>query len=214
MRRVLLSVTVLALATVAAADTPPSPSPSPRPVSGHTRDKATPPKAQPKVAVSPAPSPVAPTAATKGGPEKKVYTNQDLPAEPSPAPVPSPGAGRGTVNVLPESANLPTLTREESEAGRMADYWRERGRQRRAAVENAEGTVRDLEARIAELRTDRGVTNVMDPNREQTRQAQIAQTQADLEQAKGELERARQAMTDLEDEARRKGIPPGWIREQ
>jgi hypothetical protein len=54
----------------------------------------------------------------------------------------------------------------------------------------------------------------MDPNREQSRQAQIAEAQADLERAKADVERARQAQTDLEEEARRKSIPPGWLREQ
>jgi hypothetical protein len=54
----------------------------------------------------------------------------------------------------------------------------------------------------------------MDPNREQTRRAEYAQVQAELELAKGQLERARQALVDLEEEARRKGVPPGWLREQ
>jgi predicted nucleic acid-binding Zn-ribbon protein len=52
----------------------------------------------------------------------------------------------------------------------------------------------------------------MDPNREQTRQAEIAKAQAELEAVKAGLETSRQALAALEEEARRKGIPPGWLR--
>jgi outer membrane protein TolC len=92
--------------------------------------------------------------------------------------------------------------------------WRERGRVAREAISAAETSIVDLESRIAALRNDRGQTGVMDPSREQTRQAQIAQAQADLEKARADLDRARQALTDLEEDARRKGILPGWLREQ
>jgi hypothetical protein len=218
MRRLVLSATVLAVASVAIADTPKGPSPSPRPTSGRAAENGSRPKAQPTAAASPAPSPAATKAGTeKAGTEKKVYTNQDLPAEPSPAVIPSPGptgAGRGTVNVLPESANLPTVSRDESDLLRTEASWREKVRQRRADLDNAEGHVRDLEDRIAELRNDRGATNVMDPNREQSRQAQIAEAQAELERTKADIERFRQALADLEEEARRAGVPPGWLREQ
>jgi len=52
----------------------------------------------------------------------------------------------------------------------------------------------------------------MDPNREQTRQAEIAKAQAELEAVKAGLETSRQALAALEEDARRKGIPPGWLR--
>jgi len=85
---------------------------------------------------------------------------------------------------------------------------------RRRAVDRAEQRVPPLEQRIADLRNDRNPTNLMDPNREQNRQAQLAQAIADLERAKAEVDRAKQALTDLEEEARRKSIPPGWLRER
>ena len=85
---------------------------------------------------------------------------------------------------------------------------------RRRAVERAEQRVPPIEQRIADLRNDRNPTNLMDPNREQNRQAQLAQAIADLERAKADVERARQALTDLEEDARRKSIPPGWLRER
>jgi hypothetical protein len=93
-------------------------------------------------------------------------------------------------------------------------YWRERATERRREVGRAEQRVPPLEQRIADLRNDRNPTNLMDPNREQKRQAELAQATADLDRAKADVERAKQALTDLEEEARRKSIPPGWLRER
>jgi predicted nucleic acid-binding Zn-ribbon protein len=53
----------------------------------------------------------------------------------------------------------------------------------------------------------------MQASREQQRRAALGQAMAELEQAKAAVARGRQALDDLEDEARRKGALPGWLRE-
>ena len=40
----------------------------------------------------------------------------------------------------------------------------------------------------------------------------LAEARSRLEQAKKELERTRKQRDDIEDAARREGIPPGWLR--
>ena len=150
-----------------------------------------------------------------------VFTNEDLPAQPSPPAIPSPGpagTGRGTVTTLPKTAALPTPDPAAEAAARHAEQeeriWRGRAKGLRDAVSGGEKTVFELEGRIAELRNDRSPTNLMDPNREQTRQAEITKAQAALESAKAALEISRQGLADLEEEARRKGIPSGWLLER
>ena len=61
-------------------------------------------------------------------------------------------------------------------------------------------------------RDDRTQANAMDPNREQTRQARIAEAQAEYDKAAADLARVQQSLADLAEEARRKSIPPGWVR--
>lgn len=195
-----LTSAVLAAAVVAGAA---APAPSPRP----TAAPGKPAKA------SPAPSP---TASASPSPAGHVFTNEDLPAQPSPAAVASPGpagTGRGTVTVLPKTAGpSPTPKPVEKEYDETEPFWRAQAESRRGAITAAEQKIADLENRITALRNDLSPTNVMDANREQSRQAQITQAMADLEGAKAELEAARQALADFEEGARRKGIPPGWLR--
>jgi chromosome segregation ATPase len=126
------------------------------------------------------------------------------------------------VTKLPPSAVVPTTppaassssdlppsrgASEDEEAG-----WRGRANAFRDSISSAEKSIPEIEDRIAGLRNDRSPTNLMDPNREQHRQAEIAKAQAELEAVKAGLETSRKALADLEEEARRKGIPPGWLR--
>jgi chromosome segregation ATPase len=120
------------------------------------------------------------------------------------------------VTKLPPSAAVATPPRTEGSSERAAaeeeEGWRVRATALRDAISSAEKSIPEIEDRIAGLRNDRNPTNLMDPNREQTRQAEIAKAQAELEAVKAGLETSRQALAALEEEARRKGIPPGWLR--
>jgi hypothetical protein len=203
----LTATTVLAAALFAAADTPkPTPIPSPGA-----------PAAKGKRSASPAPKAASPSPAPSTAPGH-VFTNEDLPAQPSPAVIASPGpagTGRGTVTTLPKSSDVP-LPRSAPEGGpsqaaAQEVEWRARATALRDAITGAEKSIPEIEDRIAGLRNDRNPTNLMDPNREQHRQAEIAKAQAELESAKAALEASRQALANLEEEARRKGIPPGWL---
>ena len=70
----------------------------------------------------------------------------------------------------------------------------------------------ELEARITALRNDLSPVGLGDPNRQQTREAEIGQAQRQLETARAALAAARKAVDDLEDDARRAGALPGWVR--
>jgi hypothetical protein len=48
----------------------------------------------------------------------------------------------------------------------------------------------------------------------QTRESEVKVETERLESSRAELAAAKQALTDLEDEARRASIPPGWLRER
>jgi len=143
----------------------------------------------------------------------KVYTEEDLKK--------ARDSDSAAVTVLPENGNI-----ERSSSGSSSDkptggeggaaqgerYWRRQAADRRDAVTEAEKKVRDLQARISALRTDISPSNLMDPNRLQSQDRDLRQAQDDLEAAQRELAAARQRLADLEDEARRAGALPGWVR--
>jgi hypothetical protein len=156
-----------------------------------------------------------------------VFTNQDLvgrggTTQPDPSAGEAKAAG-GTVNVFgpsgepkPEGeAEAPGASGEgtsSQDPKRRMEYWRSESGNRRAAIEGARTQVGALETRLAELQNDLSPTNLADPNREQTRQAEIAKAREELDAARVALAEAEKSLADLEEEARRLSIPPGWLR--
>ena len=139
----------------------------------------------------------------KGG---KVYTNDDLGAEHAATAAPaaaSPSAA--STPSAPAPAPAPTAD--------PAQRWRRDAKQRRDAIAGAEAKVAGLQARLDALMADRDPTNVMDPNRLQTLEAEKVKVRAELDAAKDELAKARQALEDLQEAARKAGVPAGWLDE-
>lgn len=165
--------------------------------------------------------------ARQGSRSAPAYTDADLRASPSPPPSPSPSpspvswqtasprprgwkapAGRtASPSPSPEAPDRSAQERAELEL-----RWRAVARERREALARAEARIAELEARITALRNDLSPVGLGDPNRQQTRQAEIGQAQRELEAARAALATARQAVDDLEDDARRAGALPGWVR--
>ena len=102
--------------------------------------------------------------------------------------------------------------RSEQERAALEAQWRAIASQRRDAAAKAEALVSALDARLAALRSDLSPINLGDPNREQRRQAEIAGAMVELDAAQAALDLARTAVDDLEDDVRRAGGLPGWVR--
>lgn len=149
----------------------------------------------------------------------KVYTDEDLKK--------ARESESGALTVLPENGNLESgaavsssdddevVSGEGRPAGgrrRTEAYWRGRATRAREAVDEADGKVRDLEARIAALRNDMNPVNTQDPNRLQTRDRELQEAMDGLDAARRAADAARKAQADLEEEARRAGALPGWVR--
>jgi len=148
----------------------------------------------------------------------KVYTDEDLKK--------ARENESGALTVLPENGNLESGTVSSSDDDevvsgegrpvggrrRTETYWRDRATRLRDAVTEADGKVKDLEARIAALRNDMNPVNTQDPNRLQTRDRELQEATDGLDAARRAADAARKALADLEEEARRAGAMPGWVR--
>ena len=148
---------------------------------------------------------------------KKVYTNDDLqkitapggaaPADPAkpgdPAAKPADAAGD------PAKADAKGDGKGDKPAPTEAE-WRGRMEAAREALRRGEMFRDALQSRINGLTTD--FTARDDPYQ----RAQIADDRqkalAELEQVKKDVENAKKAIGDIEEEARRANVPPGWIR--
>ena len=98
----------------------------------------------------------------------------------------------------------------EAEAAGDEQRWRNRMAEARQALEETERRAAELQTRVNGLWAD--FTARDDPAQraaiEQERQAALV----DLEATRAEADELARAVADLRDEARRAGVPPGWLR--
>jgi len=139
------------------------------------------------------------------------YGTEDLaagrPASPGPETAAAPSAD-ASVPPGPQPAARGGSDDSQDRA-RQEQYWRERARVVRANLADAEKRFDDLDALAAR-------TMIAPADGVVVRRESWAKRREDLlkalEQARNDLAAARQAASGLEDEARRAGALPGWLR--
>jgi hypothetical protein len=147
----------------------------------------------------------------------KVYTNEDLrggdtgSAAPAPAPA-SQAAAPNTAPPAPAAGGQPQDADKAAadDAKKTEAYWRERVAKARADLDRAKTFADALQSRINALTTD--FTARSDP----AQRAQIGNDRqkalAELDRVKKEIEASTKAIADIQEEARKAGVPAGWVR--
>lgn len=147
----------------------------------------------------------------------KVYTNNDLkpdhgtvrPATPTPAPAPAAAPGNATPGVA--VVNLPggTASAPAPPTGDQA-FWNGRITTARAALDRARLFAEALQSRINALTTD--FVNRDDPAQRTVIETDRKSALAELDRVRAEIEKQQKEIAAIEDEARRAGVPSGWLR--
>ena len=80
----------------------------------------------------------------------------------------------------------------------------------RDQVERSRMFAEALQSRINALNADFSARD--DPAQRAVIGTQLQKALAELERVRGDIEAQEKALADLEEEARRAGVPPGWLR--
>jgi hypothetical protein len=152
----------------------------------------------------------------------KVYTNKDLSAPPAGSPPPSSGTSSSTASTpstastaptdSPKDAKGPSADKPEKEAGQTKDekYWSGRLKELRDKLDRDTSFADALQTKVNSLTAD--FVNRDDPAQraiiERDRQKALAQLGA----LQKDIANGKKAIADLLEEARRAGVPPGWLR--
>lgn len=136
----------------------------------------------------------------------KVYTDKDLPKSSAPPAVAS--AVPTATGVVAEEK--PAEEKKEPKDERDEKYWRNRMLSTREALRRAEAFAEALQSRINALSTD--VVNRDDPYQRAKLADDRIKAIGELQRVQGEIEQSKKALTDIEEEARQAGVPPGWVR--
>jgi hypothetical protein len=147
----------------------------------------------------------------------KIYTNDSLRPDfsggvaPPPSivtPVSNNGSPSNVTAGVP-SVNLPGGTAPPAPKQDQA-YWQNRIKEARDQVTRAQMFMDSLQSRINALTTD--FVNRDDPAQKAKIETDRKAALAELERVKKELDDNTKKITAIEDEARRAGVPAGWLR--
>jgi hypothetical protein len=153
------------------------------------------------------------------GKAARVYTNKDLqpvrpgepvtaaPADPAPpADTREPAAGKdGGAGAEAQPSGAEATPKQYTEA-----QWRTRMADARHDLERTRMIAEALQSRVNALWAD--FTARDDPAQRAALEAERQRTLAELARVKNDIETKTKAIADLEEEARRARVPPGWLR--
>lgn len=143
----------------------------------------------------------------------KVYTNKDLGAVPdSPSGTFSSPTASGAASVEPpkDASSAKADEGKDKDKGKDQAYWSGRKKELQSKLDTDQTLADALQTRINALNTD--FVNRDDP-------VQRANIDRDRQKALSELDRlkksvvdGKKALADLDEEARKAGVPAGWLR--
>jgi hypothetical protein len=143
----------------------------------------------------------------------KVYTNEVLQPEPPPSPgsvpaaTPAPAAP-ATPGAKPADPAAPGAA--AGGAAKTEAEWKKRIADERDALSRAQTFAEAIQTRINVLSAD--FVNVDDPAKREVVAADRTKALAELDRLKQEIQTRQKAIIGIQDEARKAGVPAGWVR--
>jgi hypothetical protein len=159
------------------------------------------------------------SARRKSAPAGKVYTNADLPAA-EPATVIAPATDAQTPASSASSSDKDKdkgTAASDAKAGSKSEpskkdeaYWREKMKAAREGKARAESFAEALQSRINALSTD--FANRDDPAQRNTIATDRQKAIDELARVKKEIADFTKTIADIQADARKEGVPAGWVR--
>jgi hypothetical protein len=145
----------------------------------------------------------------------KVYTNKDLGAVPPGPATPPPAAADASKPAAPaapgKDAKAPDADKDKDK-GPVKDqaYWSGRKKELQGQLDRDQTYLDALQSRINALTAD--FTARADPAQRAVIERDRQKAIAEQDRLKKSVQNSKKAITDLDEEARRAGVPPGWLR--
>jgi len=155
----------------------------------------------------------------------KVYTNDDLktigdsaapPAPSASAPAsaskPASGAAGDAKTGDPKAAEAKAAEAKKTQGAGQRDekFWRERITSARTSLARSKAFVEALQSQINGLYTE--FVNMGDPAKRAVIEKKRLEAIAEQDRLKNDIDAQTKAITAIEEEARREGVPAGWLR--
>ena len=141
--------------------------------------------------------------------EAKVYTNEDLgrtratSAAPMPSSTSSSATPKADATTKPDQEKPVDPTKTEK-------YWKDRAAAIQQSLSRNKLLVDALETQVNGLNAE--YLNTDDPGQRDLLRARVQRASGELQRVQQEIQQQTKAAADLQEEARKSGVPAGWVR--
>ena len=139
----------------------------------------------------------------------KVYTNEDLGQTPTTSPAPSQPAAAVSTAAKPGDPAKPG-DEKAVDPKTTQTYWKERATTLQQSLSRSKLLLEALQSQVNGLNAE--FVNMDDPGQRDLLQARLQRASGELLRVQQDIEKLTKAAADLQTEARRANIPPGWVR--
>ena len=146
----------------------------------------------------------------------KVYTNEDLGNTPATSPAPSSAKAPEGKPGAPTDAAKPADPAAKPDEKKPIDpaktekYWKDRASTIQQSLSRNKLLVEALQTQVNGMNAE--FMNTDDPGQRDLLQARLQRSTGELQRVQQEIDKQTKAAADLQEEARKSGVPAGWVR--
>jgi hypothetical protein len=139
----------------------------------------------------------------------KVYTNEDLNGAPATGAAPTPSA-------QPAGPAKPADTAAKPEDQKPVDptksekYWKDRAAEIQQSLSRGKVLLEALQTQVSGMNAE--FLSMDDPGQRGLLEARLQKASGELQRVQQDIDKQTKAAADLQEEARKAGVPAGWIR--
>ena len=139
----------------------------------------------------------------------KLYTNKDLGAPPATSATPPPDAAK-PATTTPASGAPAATDKSKDEPARDQKYWSTRKKDLETKLERDKVLADAMQSRLNGLAADFAAR--ADPAQRAVIETDRKRAASELEGLQKSIKDGQKALADFDEEARKAGVPPGWLR--
>jgi hypothetical protein len=139
----------------------------------------------------------------------KVYTNEDLGRTSGTSPAPSQPVAAAPAARVADPAAKPE-DKKPIDPTKTENYWRDRAVAIQQSLSRNKLLLEALQSQVNAMNAE--FMNTDDPGQRGLLQVRLQRATGELQRVQQDVEKQTKAASDLQEEARKSGIPAGWVR--
>jgi hypothetical protein len=143
-------------------------------------------------------------------PGVKVYTNEDLGRTPATSAAPAQPAPVTTAPAKPGDPAAKPGEEKPVDPTRTQAYWKERATILQQSLSRNKLLLEALQSQVNSLNAE--ALSMDDPGQRDLLLARLQRASGELQRVQQDIQNETKASAALQDEARKAGVPPGWVR--